>query len=317
MASAFIFPGQGSQRVGMAAALVNGYKSGVDIMEQVEDAISRNLMKLMGEGPLEELTKTENAQPAIFAVSMACVNILEKEYGYVLSKECKYLAGHSLGEYSALCAAGVFTIPEAARLVQFRGKLMEQAFPDKENCSMVALLGVNASDIEEIIESYRDGMEVCVIANDNSPSQVVISGTKLAVSEVVEKAKNSTGLINAIKINTSGPFHSPLMGRAAMEFDKVLSSIDFKDFNIPVIMNVLAQPVDNKNGVHQYLVRQIIEKVRWKETMDLIIEDSEIDRIVEVAPGKILSTMLKRSNPEANVCNLETVSQIEEFVRSE
>ncbi|MDR2666572.1 MAG: ACP S-malonyltransferase [Holosporales bacterium] len=317
MASALIFPGQGSQRVGMAAALVNGYKSGMDIMEEVEDAISCNLLKLISEGPLEELTRTENAQPAIFAVSMACINILEKEYGYILCRECKYLAGHSLGEYSALCAAGVFTIQEAARLVRFRGKLMEQAFPEKENCLMMALLGVHASDIEKIVKPYQDGIDMCVIANDNSPSQVVVSGTKRAVLEVLEKAKNSTELVNAIALNTSGPFHSPLMGKAAIEFDKMLGSIEFKEFNIPVIMNVLAKPVGNKVDIHQHLVRQMIEKVRWRETIDFITADSEIDWIVEIAPGKVLSTMLKRANPGVNVCNLETVAQIEEFVKAE
>jgi [acyl-carrier-protein] S-malonyltransferase len=194
---------------------------------------------------------------------------------------------------------------------------MEEAFPNKENCLMVALLGICASDIEAIIEPYQGGMDVCVIANDNSPSQVVVSGTKRAVTEVVEKAKNLTGLVNAIVLNTSGPFHSPLMGKAAIEFDKMLGSVEFKESKLPVIMNVLAQPVDNKNDIHQYLVRQMIEKVRWRETIDFITEDPEVDLVVEIAPGKILSTMLKRANSEVNVCNLETVAQIEEFVRSE
>lgn len=264
------------------------------------------------------MTKTENAQPAIFAVSMMCVKILEKEYGYNFSKECKYFAGHSLGEYSALCASGVFSISDMAKLVRFRGELMSRAFPDKQSCAMVALIGISADDIEDLASKYQSGQNVCVIANDNSNSQVVISGTRSTVLEFVEEAKKTTNLTKAIELNTSGPFHSPLMAKAAIEFDKKLSS-DFipGEFSIPVIMNVFATPLSSKSEVKEYMVRQMTGRVRWRETVQLMADDSEITKIIEIAPGKVLSNMLKRAIPGVNTFSLETVSQIEEFIKSE
>lgn len=318
MSNAFIFPGQGSQKIGMASAFMNGYKSGMEVMDEIEDSISFKLSDLIENGSIEELTKTENAQPAIFAVSMMCVKILEKEYGYNFSKECKYFAGHSLGEYSALCASGVFSISDMAKLVRFRGELMSRAFPDKQSCAMVALIGISADDIEDLASKYQSGQNVCVIANDNSNSQVVISGTRSTVLEFVEEAKKTTNLTKAIELNTSGPFHSPLMAKAAIEFDKKLSS-DFipGEFSIPVIMNVFATPLSSKSEVKEYMVRQMTGRVRWRETVQLMADDSEITKIIEIAPGKVLSNMLKRAIPGVNTFSLETVSQIEEFIKSE
>ncbi len=318
MASAFIFPGQGSQKIGMAMAFMNGYKAGMDTMEEIEDAISFNLSDLIENGTNEELTKTENAQPAIFAVSMMCVKILENEYGYNFKTKAKYFAGHSLGEYSALCAAGVFSLRDAAKLVRFRGELMSKAFPDRSKCAMVALIGIAAEDIEDLISEYQSGENICVIANDNSDSQVVVSGNRQAVFDFIEKAKQATQLTRAIELNTSGPFHSPLMAKAAIEFDKELASgFVPNDFKVPVVMNVSAQPLSSKDEVKGYMVRQITSRVRWRETMKLMTSDPEITKIVEMAPGRVLSNMLKRSNPEANTLSLETVSQIEEFIKSE
>ena len=316
MASAFIFPGQGSQKVGMAAAFVNGYKSGMEVMEEIEDAISFKISKLIDEGPIEELTKTENAQVAIFSVGVMCVNILEKEYGFNISKECKYLAGHSLGEYTALCAAGVFSISDAAKLVRFRGELMSRTCSNPEDYLMSALIGVCATDIEDIVRPYQSGRNICVIANDNSPSQVVISGHKNAVLAVSEEAKKA-GATKAIPLNTSGPFHSPLMVKASIEFDKGLHEFNCNNFKIPVIMNVSAEPLGDQDEVQNYLVRQMTSRVKWRDTINLLVNDPEIDRIVEIAPGKVLTMMTKRAHPDANVLNLETVSQIEEFIKSE
>lgn len=316
MASAFIFPGQGSQKVGMAAAFVNGYKSGMEVMEEIEDAISFKISKLIDEGPIEELTKTENAQIAIFSVGVMCVNILEKEYGFNIAKECRYLAGHSLGEYTALCAAGVFSVSDAAKLVRFRGELMSKACSNPEDYLMSALIGVCAADIEDIVRPYQSGRNICVIANDNSASQVVISGHKNAVLAVSEEAKQA-GATKAIPLNTSGPFHSPLMVKASIEFDKGLNEFNCNDFKVPVIMNVSAEPLGDKDEVQNYLVRQMTSRVKWRETINLLVNDPEIDRIVEIAPGKVLTMMTKRAHPNANVLNLETVSQIEEFIKSE
>lgn len=318
MSSAFIFPGQGSQKIGMASAFMNGYKSGMDTMEEIEDAISFKLSDLIENGTNEDLTRTENAQPAIFAVSMMCIRILENEYGYSLKNHCKYFAGHSLGEYSALCAASVFSLADAARLVRFRGNLMARAFADRENCAMVALIGISAMDIESLISEYQTGADVCVIANDNSDSQVVISGNKRAVLEFISKAKSETKLTKAIELNTSGPFHSPLMAKAAIEFDKFLSS-DFvpHDFEVPVVMNVSAKPLKSKDEVKEYMTRQITSRVRWRESMQLIANDPDVTEIVEIAPGRVLSNMLKRSMPQVNTFALETVSQIETFVKQD
>ena len=318
MAHVFLFPGQGSQKIGMASALTNGFKKGMEVMEEIEDAISFKLSKLIDEGPIEELTKTENAQPAIFAVSMICLKVLEKEYGYNIKEKCKYFAGHSLGEYSALCAAGVFSISDAAKLVRFRGELMANAFPDRSNCSMCALIGISADAIEDLIKGYQTGPDICVIANDNSDSQVVISGTKSAVSNFVSEAKEKLNLTKAIELNTSGPFHSPLMAKAAISFDKEVSKrFVANEFNVPVIMNVSAKPLSHKDEVHEYMVRQMTSRVRWRESMELITNDPEVDKIIEIAPGKVLTNMLKRMVPTANCLNIETVAQIEEFIKSE
>jgi len=318
MSNAFIFPGQGSQKIGMASAFLNGFKTGMDVMEEIEDAISFKLSKLIEEGPIEELTKTENAQPALFAVSMMILKILEKDYGYDIKRNCKYLAGHSLGEYTALCAAGVFSLSDMAKLVRFRGELMANAFPERENCSMTALIGISSNDIEDLIRKYQNGQNLCVIANDNSDTQVVVSGTKIGVNAFVEEAKEKLKITKAIELNTSGPFHSPLMAKAAISFDKKLSS-NFapSDFEVPVIMNVSAKPLSNKDEVQEYMVRQMTSRVRWRESIQLLVNDPEIEKIVEIGPGKVLSNMLKRSFPSANSLNLETVAQIEEFVKSE
>ena len=318
MKNVFVFPGQGSQKVGMASAFVNGYKTGMETMQEIEDAISFKLSDLIEDGTIEELTKAENAQPAIFAVGMMCVRILENEYGYNLAKKCKYLAGHSLGEYTALCASGVFSLSDAAKLVRRRGELMSQAFPDSENYAMVALIGLCAEDIEKEISEYNADGNVCVIANDNSDTQVVISGHRKAVNEFIEKIKLMSSFKKAIALQTSGAFHSPLMAPIAVEFDKILASgFETHGFSVPVIMNVTAQPLGDDATVKTMMVNQIVGRVRWRETMKYMTSDAEIGKVIEVAPGKVLSNMLKRANPEMNTCTLETVAQIEEFIKAE
>ncbi len=318
MKNVFVFPGQGSQKVGMASAFINGYRTGMETMQEIEDAISLKLSDLIENGTMDELTKAENAQPAIFAVGMMCVRILENEYGYSLARRCKYLAGHSLGEYTALCASGVFSLSDAAKLVRCRGELMSRAFPDSENYSMVALIGLCADDIEKEINEYSTGGNVCVIANDNSDTQVVISGHRNAVNEFIEKIKSMPGFKKAMALQTSGAFHSPLMAPVAIEFDKMLASgFETRGFTIPVIMNVTAQPLSDTDAVKTKMINQIVGRVRWRETMKYIASDTEIAKVVEVAPGKVLSNMLKRSNPEMGTCTLETVAQIEEFIKAE
>jgi [acyl-carrier-protein] S-malonyltransferase len=317
VAKAFIFPGQGTQKVGMAAAFVSGFESGMRVMEEVENAISFDISRMINEGPIDELTKTENAQPAIFATGMACITILEKEYGYEITKKAKYMAGHSLGEYTALCASGAISISDAARLLRIRGGLMSKACSDRENYSMVALLGVSSEVIGPLVAPYQSGRNICVIANDNSESQVVISGHRKAVMSVCEEA-NYCGLVKAINLNVDGPFHSPLMSQVAIEFDEVLANVSsYSNCNVPVIMNTTASPFTQKENLHSNLVGQITGRVRWRETIDFLMNDKDIDEVIEIAPGRTLSKMLKRSYSEANVRSLETVAQIEEFIKAE
>jgi [acyl-carrier-protein] S-malonyltransferase len=299
----------------MASAFVSGFESGRRVMEEIEDAISFEISRVVAEGPIEELTKTENAQPAIFATGMACIVVLEKEYGYEIAKNTKYVAGHSLGEYTALCAAGAISISDAARLVRIRGELMAAACPDRENYTMMALLGVGSTVIEPLIAPYQSGRNICVIANDNSESQVVVSGHRKAVAAVCEEA-GRCGLVKAIELGVGGPFHSPLMSQVAIEFDGMLSDAIYRDCDIPVIMNATASPLVRKEDLHSYLVGQITGRVRWRETVDLLVNDRDIDEIIEIAPGRTLSKMLKRSYGQANVRSLETVSQIEEFAKN-
>jgi [acyl-carrier-protein] S-malonyltransferase len=316
--SALIFPGQGSQKVGMAAAFINGYKAGHDVVSEIEDAISIPLLKIIEEGSLEDLTQAEIVQPAIFAVSMSCIAVLEHEYGYIIKKHCKYLAGHSLGEYSALCVAGVFSVADCAKIVCKRGELMAKAINEKpdEHC-MVALLGVCATDIEDIVASYSSGHNVCVIANDNSPTEVVISGHRNAVGSVIDIVKKSTKLIRAVSLKTAGAFHSPLMANVAIEFDAYLhENINCRCFDIPVIMNLDAVPLSQKEEVYKRLIQQITGRVCWRQTCQLLADDPDIDVIAEVAPGNILSNMLKRTYRNQSIMSLETVAQLEDFVNS-
>ncbi len=315
MSCAFIFPGQGSQKVGMFSAFTNGFNAGMKVIEEVEDAISFKISRLIEEGPIEELTKTEYAQPAIFAVTMACIAVLEKEYGFNIQKNLQYLAGHSLGEYSALCASGAIPLYEAAKLVKDRGRLMADACPNgSSEFSMASILGIGVAAVEEIVAPFQCGKNICVIANDNSATQVVISGHAIAVKEVSEKAKEA-GAGRVIELNTSGPFHSPLMVKAAIGFDKALSAcLNVSDLKVPVLMNLTAEPLANKDDLHSMLVRHLTERVRWRETIQYLM-DKKIDRIIEIGPCKKLSSMISRDYPYADVCTIETVAQMEEFVK--
>ena len=312
-----VFPGQGSQKVGMLSAFVNAFKSGRDVLDEIENSVSFRISKVIEEGSLEELTKTNNAQLAIFTVGMVCLGVLAKEYGFDIAKHCKYLAGHSLGEYTALCASGVFALADATRLVKARGDIMAQVCNNSADFSMVALLGVPIFDIEPIIQEFQQGPYICSVANDNMSSQVVISGYRSVVNQAIDTIKYKFNKLRTIPLNTSGPFHTSLMSHAAIALDEFLISSDIKysDFKVPVISNVSAFPINNKDQVHDELIRQMVSKVRWRETTDILVHDNEIDMIVEVAPGKVLTSMIRRDFPNTKVFSLETVNQIEEFIK--
>ncbi len=314
--TAFIFPGQGSQKVGMCAAFLNGFKKGMETIEEIEDTIKFSISKLINEGPIEELTKTYNAQITIFASSMCCLNVLNQEFGYNMKNNIKYLMGHSLGEYTALCASSALSIKNASKLIKFRGEMMYRATENIEDCCMVAILGMDSSKIEDITKDYQSGRNICVIANDNSPGQIVVSGHKSAVLEVSNLSLQN-GAKKVIQLNTSGPFHSPLMASASIELDKFMhENIKFDDIEIPVVMNVLASPIYDKSLIHDLLVRQVSSRVRWRESIDFLA-NSGIKRIVEIGPGKVLTGISKRVYPEIDFRNIETVAELEEFIRLE
>ncbi len=316
MGIAFIFPGQGSQKVGMASVFTNAFKTGYETLQEIEDAVSIKISDVIENGPIEELTKTQNAQLAIFAVSMICFRVLEREFGLDVSNSCKYLAGHSLGEYSALCASGCIDLQSCAKLVRFRGELMANAFPDTSDCAMAAVIGLKIEDIEDVVEPYSTGERLCVIANDNSSSQVVLSGHKDKVLEAGDKLKQEKGAFKVIQLNTSGPFHSPLMTNAMIELDDYISSnITFNKLKVPVIMNIVGKQITDSSEIHALLLNQITGRVQWRKTMDIIVNDKNVDKIVEVAPGKVLSSMAKRDYPERDFVNLESISQIEAFMK--
>lgn len=312
MTKAVVFPGQGSQSVGMGKDLADAFTVAKEVFLEVDDALSENLSKKMFEGPAEDLLLTENAQPALMAVSMAVVRILQQEGKISLAETFKYAAGHSLGEYSALCAAGAFDITTAARLLRTRGKAMQQAVPVGKG-GMAALIGADLDQAKEIAAEAAEG-DVCVAANDNAPGQVVLSGTTAAIDRAVEIAVGK-GIKRAVKLAVSAPFHSPMMQPAADVMAEALAGVEIKPLRFPVIANVTARPVTDPEEIAKLLVAQVTGSVRWRESM-LFARENEVDTLVEAGSGKVLTGMAKRIHPELKGVALNTPRDIEEFLKT-
>ena len=312
MARILVFPGQGSQSVGMGKELADAFTVAKEVFLEVDDALSENLSKKMFEGPAEDLLLTENAQPALMAVSMAVVRILQQEGKISLADTFKYAAGHSLGEYSALCAAGAFDVTTAAKLLRTRGKAMQQAVPVGQG-GMAALIGVDLKQAREIAQEAAQG-EVCVAANDNAPGQVVISGTMAAIDRAVEIAAQK-GIKRAVKLAVSAPFHSPLMKPAADVMAQALAQVEIKSPRFPVIANVTAAPVTEPAEILDLLVKQVTGSVRWRESMLFAVENG-VDTLVEAGSGKVLTGMAKRISPELKGIALNTPQDIEDFLKT-
>ena len=307
---AFLFPGQGSQAVGRGAALAGASRAARDVFEAVDEALGQNLFRLMREGPDEELRLTENAQPAIMAISIAVFAALTREGGVELTRAAQFVAGHSLGEYSALCAAGSFDLATTAKLLKLRGQAMQAAVPVGQG-AMAALLGADLPMARRIAEAAAQG-EICTIANDNDPGQVVLSGNKGAIDRAVEMAKEM-GAKRAVLLPVSAPFHCPLMQPAAEAMSDALSYVVVEPPAVPVYANVTARPETDPDTIRALLVDQVTGMVRWRESV-ANMADAGVDDFVELG-GKVLGPMVKRIAPDSKVTSVVTIEDVEALAK--
>ncbi len=307
---AFLFPGQGSQAVGMGAALGEASRAARDVFAEVDEALGQNLSRLMREGPEDELKLTENAQPAIMANALAVFTALTREGGVDLTKSAQFVAGHSLGEYSALCAVGTFDLATTARLLKRRGQAMQSAVPVGVG-AMAALLGADIELAQKIADAAAQG-EVCAVANDNDPSQVVISGHKGAIDRAVEMAKEM-GAKRAVILPVSAPFHCPLMQPAADAMGEAFAETAFGAPAVPVYANVTAAAERDPETIQRLLVEQVTAMVRWRESIANMAE-AGVEEFVELG-GKVLGPMVKRIAPHANVISVVTIEDVEALTK--
>lgn len=303
---AFIFPGQGSQAVGMGRALFDASPVAREIFQEVDEALGQHLFRLMTEGPEADLTLTENAQPAIMANAIATLRVLEREGNVRLAERADFVAGHSLGEYSALCAAGALDISTTARLLKTRGRAMQSAVPVGEG-AMAALLGADIAKAEALAAAAAQG-EVCEVANDNDPSQVVISGHRGAIERAIAMVKEH-GIKRGILLPVSAPFHCALMQPAADVMAEALAGAPLTPPVVPVYANVLAAPIATPDEVRARLVEQVTGRVRWRESVAAMTE-AGVTQFVEFG-GKVLGPMVKRISPDATVTSIVTMDDIE------
>ena len=303
---AFIFPGQGSQTVGMGAALADASRAAKDVFDEVDEALDQHLFRLMRDGPDEELKLTENAQPAIMANSIAVLRTM----GVELPRVANFVAGHSLGEYSALCSAGSFDLATTAKLLKLRGQAMQQAVPIGVG-AMAALLGADLALAQEIADAAAQG-DVCKVANDNDPSQVVISGHKSAIDRAIELAKEM-GAKRAVPLPVSAPFHCPLMQPAAEAMRDALSYVVVQAPAVPLYANVTAQRETDPDTIRNQLVEQVTAMVRWRESVANMF-DAGVHEFVEVG-GKVLGSMVKRIAPDAQVTSVVTIEDVEALAK--
>lgn len=308
---AFIFPGQGSQAVGMGQALAAASPTAKAVFQEVDDALGQNLFKLMCEGPESDLTLTENAQPAIMANAIATLRVLEVEGGVSLGSKCSFVAGHSLGEYSALCAAGTFDLATTARLLKLRGRAMQAAVPVGIG-AMAALLGADIEKAEALAKAAAAG-ETCTVANDNDPSQVVISGHKSAIDRAVELVKEH-GIKRGILLPVSAPFHCPLMQPAADAMAEALRKTELQTPIVPLYANVTADAVVDPDTIRAQLVEQVTGRVRWRESA-IAMAGAGVTHFVEFG-GKVLSPMVKRSaGEEVSTASIISMDDIEALLK--
>lgn len=312
MSRAWVFPGQGSQQIGMGKALFDAFTEAREVFQEVDEALAQKLSTLMFAGDAEELKLTANAQPALMAVSMAVVRVLGQQGNYRLPQAAAFVAGHSLGEYSALCAAGTFSLADTARLLRLRGDAMQKAVPVGMG-GMAALIGADKPLAEEIA-SAAAGSEICTAANDNAPGQVVISGHMAAIDRAIAIAADR-GLKRAIKLPVSAPFHCPLMQPAADAMEEALSKVTLKAPVVPLVANVTAAATQDTETIRNLLVEQITGSVRWRESM-LYLKEQGVTQLVECGVGNVLGGLAKRIDKELTAVALHTPEEIEAFLKT-
>ena len=317
MTRAFVFPGQGSQAVGMGRELAEAFEVARHTFEEVDDALNQRLSRLMFEGPEADLTLTENAQPALMAVSIAVLRVLKDQGGLDLSKHAAFVAGHSLGEYSALCAAGAFTVADTARLLKLRGQAMQKAVPVGQG-AMAALLGAELEQAQAIAADAAQNPagqnEVCTVANDNSSGQVVISGHAEAIDRAILIAAER-GLKRTVRLPVSAPFHCPLMQPAADAMAEALAAVTIGAPEVPVVANVTASAVSDPNEIRRLLVEQVTGMVRWRESV-LYMKEQGVDTLVELGSGKVLSGLAKRIDKELAGTSVQGPADVESFLKT-
>jgi [acyl-carrier-protein] S-malonyltransferase len=309
---AFVFPGQGSQSVGMGKEFYETFPVAREVFQEIDDVLKQNLTKIILEGPEGDLLLTQNTQPALMAVSLVILRILEKEGGFSIKEKISYVAGHSLGEYSAYAAVGTFSLADTAKLLRIRGQAMQEAVPVGKG-AMAALLGGDLSLAQDIALEAAQG-DVCEIANDNSPGQVVLSGHKAAVERAIDIAKQK-GIKRAVILPVSAPFHSSLMQPAAKVMDEAFKQVQIQKPMLPVIANVLAGEIKDFSMIPSLLVQQVTGRVRWRESM-LYLKSKNVQKIVEIGAGKVLSGLAKRIDEGFEATNISTPQEMESFLKS-
>lgn len=304
MSTAFVFPGQGAQTIGMGRDLAQAYPAAQAVFDEVDDALGEKLSALIWEGDIETLTLTENAQPALMATSIAAMRALEAE-GISVTR-ASFVAGHSLGEYSALCAAGVFSLADTARLLRIRGRAMQSAVPVGQG-AMAAILGLSAEEVTALAEEAAQG-DVCQLANENDPTQNVISGSKAAVERAIDMAKGK-GAKRALPLPVSAPFHCALMQPAADEMARALADVTLADPSVPLVANVLASSVSTADPIAQLLVEQVTGRVRWRSSVEWMVEQG-VTEFWEIGAGKALSGMIRRIHKDAVLRNVGVAADV-------